>query len=784
MLKTPNSHLLPTEKSSTHPSWAYDFKFKHLLFIAILFISMAFLGYLSSLALLKIDLDSSTKSDLEIYWTDESKPFSQEKSKVTPTIIGRKSYWFIINDFKRFTYFRIDPAKEKTNIKLHGVKLFSIQHFPVNINLFNDSESKKEIKDLVPSTHMNSYSEFITQGEDSQIEIKPILVRSHLVSILFLILIIGLLFPKKYYLQAFLLFGTATFLYFCLSLNETVISFRVQATQAGQVKVFWRDEFESFSTTKVRTVEIKPETQHYQVNIRNISNIEELYLDIGKNKEFFTIDELQIKETGFENFNFTGTKSILDKHGRSNELLISITLFLFVCLLILWVIFYYPKNKNHFYFKVFPKLIRVLFIFSSLLVFNLAWESNFNIHPDEHAHIASVEYFSHYWDPPKIGDIRSIDTYQLPWATSRLDDLGISYFIAGKFRNLVQVLFTNEVFIARAFNAFLFMLFFVLSTNKRLLLFLTPLLCTPQIWYLYAYTNRGGFVLFISLLLAWQLVNKKSSLNIFLRENQPLSNWKTILFPGLLLGLLSIEQTNYLLFILFVFSFLFWQLLFFVKNKKVFIYKCLLFMIMAISIYGVRYGIDVSINGFDKLDQRIAYAEEHAGENFKPSIAETKDSYSGLRLKAKGVGFTEIFNPEWDWHKMSFKSFVGFYGYYAEYSPKWYYSYILVIYAILFLVMLRHAIFQATWQYKLFSLLSFTAICGGLLMGMLFCWLYDFQPQGRYVFPIIPIMLVYFWTMFSFWNRHEKAIILTCVLVLALLSFYSFNEVALNYLIS
>jgi hypothetical protein len=76
-------------------------------------------------------------------------------------------------------------------------------------------------------------------------------------------------------------------------------------------------------------------------------------------------------------------------------------------------------------------------------------------------------------------------------------DLGLSYFFAGKFSLLVQQLFADEDFINRSFNALLFLLLFIMScNNKRLLLFLSPLLCTPQIWYLYAYTNRGGDALF------------------------------------------------------------------------------------------------------------------------------------------------------------------------------------------------------------------------------------------------------------------------------------------------
>ncbi len=207
-------------------------------------------------------------------------------------------------------------------------------------------------------------------------------------------------------------------------------------------------------------------------------------------------------------------------------------------------------------------------------------------------------------------------------------------------------------------------------------------------------------------------------------------------------------------------------------------------MMLGGSVFIIRYSFDVSLNGLDKKEQRIAYAEVNAGQGFKPSIAETKDSYPGLRLKAKGVTFSELFQSKWDWHKQTFKSFTGFYGYYAEYSPKWYYFYVLLIYFVVFVVVLWHSVVKENWQFNLFTLLSFTAIGGGILIGLLFSWLHDFQPQGRYVFPIIPIILVYFWMLFPRLNQQGKSILISCGLVLTLLSFYSFNEVALNYLIS
>jgi hypothetical protein len=207
-------------------------------------------------------------------------------------------------------------------------------------------------------------------------------------------------------------------------------------------------------------------------------------------------------------------------------------------------------------------------------------------------------------------------------------------------------------------------------------------------------------------------------------------------------------------------------------------------MLMGASIFSIRTAIDISINGSNKAEKRIAYAEKHAKPAFKPSVASTKGSYPALRLKDKGIHFTDLFNPEYHWHKTSFKSFVGYYGYYAEYSPKWYYSYVFLIYAIVLFVIISHALFKTHWRDKLFAVISLMAVFGGLLMSFIFCWTYDYQPQGRYTFPIIPILLVFFWKMFPLWNRHEKAIILSSVIILAALSFYSFYEVALNYLIA
>lgn len=766
--------------SFPHKNRAIVCLYIYLVLICMSFLSIASIGYLSTISVFTIELDSSIESEMTLYWADERSPFLEEKSKRIMTQKGKQNYWFFVKDFNRQTYFRITPANEKAILKIYSAKLYSFQYFPIKFDLLNDSVGTHGVEVINYPSLSRDYMELRSLGGDPKIEIRPIHTRMPFVILAMLVIIVVLLFRKKYIVYAsFVLLG-GLFLYHLLGLNEVQVVFSVKAGQAGEVKVFWRDSSEMFSNTRVRKVSTLSGIHQYQIKIGNINNVEVLYLESPKGTSQST-GEVTVSALGFEDFTFSGIEHIIKKQEKKEDLISSICLFFIVYGLAVWCV-YIASIYRFFNADFFPALMRVLFFMSSLLVCNLAWQSNADIHPDEHAHIESIKYYNQYWEAPTIGDSRALTAYQVPWAFSRLDDLGISYFVAGKFSKTVGALFVDTTFTVRAFNVFLFTLFFILSRNKRLLLFLVPLLCTPQIWYLYSYANREGFVLFVCLLLAWQLVNKKGGLNIFLRGNRCWESWRNVIFSGVLLGVIGIEQTNYLLFIIFICLVLLWRLVFFEKYKKVFFYKCLFFIVIGISTFVLRYSVDVSVNGFHKQERRIAYAERHAEPAFKPSIATTKDSYPGLRLKSKGVSFEELFQPEWSWHEMTFKSFSGLYGYYAEYSPKWYYAYVLLIYTIIFLVLLRHAVFHESWRYNLFSVLSFITIGGGILMGVLFSWLHDFQPQGRYLFPIVPVMLVYFWIIFPRLDQLGRSTLLASVLTLALLSFYSFNEVALNYL--
>lgn len=152
-------------------------------------------------------------------------------------------------------------------------------------------------------------------------------------------------------------------------------------------------------------------------------------------------------------------------------------------------------------------------------------------------------------------------------------------------------------------------------------------------------------------------------------------------------------------------------------------------------------------------------------------------------MQQKGVPAEELLNPKWDWEVLTFKSFVGLYGNeFVEYSPRWYYSYVKFIFGLIALTLFISVLIYGNLQAKLLTLLTTIFVSGDVLMGFLYSWLYDFQPQGRYVFPLIPMVMVYLFKIAPTWGDKTKAFLAACLLLLFVLALYSFDTIALRYL--
>ncbi len=448
-------------------------------------------------------------------------------------------------------------------------------------------------------------------------------------------------------------------------------------------------------------------------------------------------------------------------------------------------------------------IIKICLIIAVILSAAMALTSNYNRHPDEIHHFEAAGYYKTHFIPPEIGDPSVRNSYSV-YGISYLNYHWAEYFYAGKFALLISPLITDELIAVRLSNVFLFFCltaFFVYKARKdsQSLIFVAFLLITPQVWYVFGYANNDAFALFVSLITAYQIGDEKSIFNKFLESESFAAKITGGLFFGFLLGLLLIVKTNYYAFLVFAFL---WLVCFkpAVNLRRPFINynrlkKYAFICLIAFFVLGFRCGLDFYVNGetnfvglsyfnkfsgnFEEKQSRLlAYQEQIAEEQYKPSTIENDLSQTppSLKLKAKGLGYAQLYT-EWKWHEISFKSFVGVYGYMNIYAPKIYYRLMFFLYFV-FGIFLFVSILRVKQSENILQL-AITALCAllSVFLSSYLSWTYAFQAQGRYLFPIIGML-----SLFVYANRRIFHNFFTNAFIILtfLLSVFSFVFVALT----
>ncbi len=439
-------------------------------------------------------------------------------------------------------------------------------------------------------------------------------------------------------------------------------------------------------------------------------------------------------------------------------------------------------------------VLKYFLVIAIVLSASMALVSNYNRHPDEPNHLSAALFYTNHFLPPVIGDPAVRESYSV-WGVSYLNYHWAEYFFAGKFVFLVSPLLRDPVTAARSFNVFLFAslagLFFIHSRDDNTE-FIIPcfLLITPQIWYIFGYSNNDAFALFVSLLITHQIAYSKSWLREFLQSDTLMSKLRGGILSGTLIGLLLICKPNYWVFLMFA---ALWMLVSFPLNTLS-VKKYALMALVAASICAFRVGLDIYVNnetnfagasyinyffgGFEQgKGKLLAYQDEIAEYEFKPSTLENDlpNSRAEVKLRAKGTTLVEMFT-KWKWHKLAFESFVGGYGYMNLWASKGYYYAMLILYFLFGAYLVSMIILsknrEAITQLGLFILGAVTTV----LISVYLSWNYAFQPQGRYLFPVIAML-----GLLVHANRHIlHGFVVNAFLVAAFcLSAYSFIFVAL-----
>lgn len=440
----------------------------------------------------------------------------------------------------------------------------------------------------------------------------------------------------------------------------------------------------------------------------------------------------------------------------------------------------------------------------------LAAFSPINVHPDERYHIEAAKYYADHWLPPAVGAPEARASYS-QFGFSYLDELDSVYFFAGKFIAVAGWAISPSL-AGRLFNVSLFAALAFLATRFHSVRpIFGLLLISPQIWYVFGYFNGDAFPLFLTFIATCLIVS-------------PPYSRKAIVGLGVVLGLLAISKFNFSAFLIYVallvvvgirpiysllgmlgiglmayaqyfgkglasalgasalacWSFLITVL---VKNAcnlpaKNSVHKLVFAGLVALTVLLPRVLYDLSVNGTPEHKSKIR-ADVARKLSLPEYLPDTAQSIVGIGLQRKKVRFQEIFFPPWNWGLVSFQSFVGLYGYMNVRSPAPYYSLMGLVYSFVTVYALIRIAASGSGEQR-WLLLNAIFCCAFLIFFAAFAsWTSDFQPQGRYLFPLIGVFAL---LGHRTSNLLKPALMQGALVIVFLLSAYSFIFVALTHL--
>lgn len=418
------------------------------------------------------------------------------------------------------------------------------------------------------------------------------------------------------------------------------------------------------------------------------------------------------------------------------------------------------------------RFVPVLLFGIWLLIIVMAGISRDNAHPDEYVHMSATSYYQDHWLPPVIDDPAIRHTYSV-YGVSRLNNGEIYYLFAGKFAKFFQTFKIPEYFSLRLFNVCLFGLILLYTIRNRYArMAALPFLLSPQVWYLFSYCASDAFALFFAFLAACELIDPGSLLHRYLKGDGWGVKVVGAILLGVLLGIVFLLKKNYYPFVVFFYLCLaakffltdeyFWE-------KKEAVKRLVLITLIGLGVFGLQVGADYHVNGSDRQEKMISMQEELAHHWYKPST-ELHKKHVSLYRKARGTTLETLVKTD-RWFERSFQTSFGVYGYFTISGTKGYYD--LVRWSgIALLVFVFGSIFRGGGLVGSGLAVAAAGLAAGLIgVSLYHSWTVDFQSQGRYLFPILPMLgILYGWNHAAV-NRRLLILFVTPMVMLGGYSF-------------
>jgi hypothetical protein len=424
--------------------------------------------------------------------------------------------------------------------------------------------------------------------------------------------------------------------------------------------------------------------------------------------------------------------------------------------------------------------------------------ASLGVHPDEALHLSSFTFFlEHKW-PPAANDPAIVPTLKASvWGISYLNEYDIVYFVSGHLMAPLAGLLHSPLALGRAFQVLLWLVLLACAVRReRWAIALAPMLLSAQAWYVFTYFNGDAFPVCLSMLASMFVVRPLQRFEEFLKGEAPI-DWSTLML-AVCLGFLLVSKANYavvvfglILYLGIRFLDLSWvelgsalsaagaigiaaflgkwpgpsplhaqtiflcigaavaivfgaSLVWRCRRKSLDVVRLRRFIILGVLVLvfaAPRLVNDVWLNGSPghKAQTVAAMTEQYAQPDFKPSLYMVGEGRANLRLAQKGKPLNEMLYGM-SWYSVSFRSAFGVYAHMTIWADDG-------IYNTLFLLLAAMAAMGAVAQIRSYGakgaktvVLVSGACVLVLISSILFSWFVDFEPQGRYLLPMLPFV--------------------------------------------
>lgn len=209
---------------------------------------------------------------------------------------------------------------------------------------------------------------------------------------------------------------------------------------------------------------------------------------------------------------------------------------------------------------------------------------------------------------------------------------------------------------------------------------------------------------------------------------------------GAFFALLLMAKHNYRVLFAFIALVAVWK--FFVwsasPSPRLLIRKALVIMITAAALYLPVWLAQQKANRFEIARLKTEQAEKFAAAKFKATAISAGTGSPQIAMRKQGVSFFELLTSH-GWPARTFESFCGVYHWMSLPGPSLYYGIMAALY-VLFFVTLGIGLRHLPRSDLLFCGATFLLALGLVLLSAYHSWVSDFQPQGRYLFPILPML--------------------------------------------